>query len=78
MSSMLGLYYLNDTQFVPFPSYYSFGGDTGETADDLHVNYLGNGTASVSLGTPNYVYLGEESNVSTTSTISSVPSTSRY
>ncbi len=76
MSSTLGLYYLNDTQFVPFPSYYSFGGDTGETADDLHVNYLGNGTASVSLGTPNYVYLGEESNISTTSTISSVPSTS--
>jgi len=76
MSSTLGLYYLNDTQFVPFPSYYSFGGDTGETAYNLHVNYLGNGTASVSLGTPNYVYLGEESNISTTSTNASTPSVS--
>jgi len=75
MSSTLGLYYLNQTQYNPFPSYYSFGGDTGETADNLHVNYLGNGTASISLGTPNYEYLGEESNLSIT-TISSSSSIS--
>ncbi len=76
MSSTLGLFYLNGTQFVPFPSYYSFGGDTGETADDLHVNYLGNGTASVAIGTPNYVYLGEQSNLTTTTTTSSTSASS--
>jgi thermopsin len=71
MSSTLGLYYLNQTQYSPLPSYYSFGGDTGETANNLHVNYLGNGTASISRGTPNYQYLGGELNPSTTTTSSS-------
>jgi thermopsin len=75
MSSTLGLYYLNNSQFVPFPSYYSFGGDTGETADNLHVNYDGNGVASVSVGTPNYVYLGQVANVTVTSVSSSTSNT---
>ena len=35
VDSTLGLYYLNDIAVSPFPSSYSFGGDTGETADDL-------------------------------------------
>jgi thermopsin len=70
MSSTLGLYYLNSSQYAPFPSYYSFGGDTGETADNLHVSYNGNGVASVSVGTPNYVYLGVASNLTSSSTSS--------
>lgn len=73
MNATLGLYYLNETsgQFSSFPSYYSFGGDTGEAADNLHVNYLGNGTAQVDVGTPNYVYLGEVSNATTVTTTAS-------
>jgi thermopsin len=68
MNATLGLYYLNSTssQVSPFPSYYSFGGDTGEAADNLRVNYTGNGTGQVSIGTPNFVYFGSASNVSTT------------
>lgn len=79
MSSTLGLYYVNGTssQITPFPSFYSFGGDTGESADNLHVTYLGNGTARVGIGTPNYVYLGGESPVvNSTTTSSSVSGTS--
>ena len=76
MNSTLGLYYLNrsSSTISPFPSYYSFGGDTGESADNLQVSYLGNGVAQVTPGTPNYAYLGPVSN--TTSTTSSVASSS--
>lgn len=59
MNSTLGLYYLNASsgQLATFPSYYSFGGDTGEAADNLHVAYSSNGTVQVTVGTPDYVYL---------------------
>jgi len=68
MNSTLGLYYLNTSSdaLSPFPSYYSFGGDTGEAADNLHVNYFGNGTAELVLGKPNYVYLNAVSNATST------------
>lgn len=42
----------------PFPSYYSFGGDTAEAVYDLRVAYLGGGVASVGVGVPDYAYLG--------------------
>ncbi len=59
MNSTLGLFYRNESsgQLAAFPSYYSFGGDTGEAADNLHVIYSGNGTVAVTVGTPDYVYL---------------------
>ena len=86
MSASLQLLYGNSTNgaLSYFPSYYSFGQDTGEAADNLHVSYSGNGVVQVSAGPTNYVYLGRASGTSslsllassstaTTSTTSSVP-----
>jgi len=58
-----GLFYANSTSnsLNAFPSYFSFGLDTAEAADNVVVRYLGNGTARVSIGTPNYDYLGAAS-----------------
>ena len=69
MAASLGLFYRNNSGLVSaFPSYYSFGGDTLESADNLHVTYLGNGIAQVSVGIPNYVYLEQTvSNATSTS-----------
>ena len=63
MASSLGLYYANGTvsTLTPFPSYFSFGQATQESADNLRVAYLGDGEASVSVGTPDYMYLGTAS-----------------
>lgn len=63
LGANLGLYFANSTsdRISAFPSYFSFGLDTAEAADNLMVRYLGNGTAMVSLGTPNYDYLGAAS-----------------
>jgi len=63
MTASLGLFYGNSTagQQTAYPTYYTFGGNTGETADNLQVSYLADGFASVSAGTPNYVYLGAAS-----------------
>lgn len=60
LGATLGLFYANGTsdKISAFPSYFSFGMDTAESADNLMVRYLGNGGASVSTGTPNYDYLG--------------------
>ena len=60
--ALLGLFHQNDTNgsLISFPSYYSFGGDTGEAASNLNVAYS-NGIAQVSVGNPNYVYLGNAS-----------------
>lgn len=60
LAASLGLYYANGTNgfMSAFPSYFSFGQDTAEAADNLRVSYLGNGEARVSRGTPNYDYLG--------------------
>ncbi|MDA4131196.1 MAG: thermopsin, partial [Thaumarchaeota archaeon] len=59
LNSTLGLFYHNETsgQVSAFPSYYSFGGDTGEAAYNLNVTYSGNGTARIGVGTPDNVYL---------------------
>ncbi|BBG26175.1 thermopsin family protease [Sulfuracidifex tepidarius] len=48
----LALLYLNGTRYVSFPSYYSFGADTKEGVDNMHVVYLGSGEA--------YSYTGKE------------------
>jgi hypothetical protein len=63
LGASLGLYYANGTSpsLSAFPSYFSFGQDTAEAADNLRVSYLGDGGASVSVGTPNYEYLGAAS-----------------
>ena len=63
LGANLGLFYANSTsdRMNAFPSYFSFGLDTAEAADNAVVKYLGNGTAKVSVGTPNYDYLGAAS-----------------
>jgi thermopsin len=63
LSASLGLFYGNTTAGTQtaFPSYYSFGGDTGEATDDLSVSYTGNGFSTLAVGTPDYVYLGTAS-----------------
>ena len=60
MDSSLGLFYANGTSstITPFPSYFSFGQNTYESADNLRVTYSGNGEARISVGTPNYAYMG--------------------
>ena len=63
LSASLGLFYANGTSASvnAFPSYFSFGQDTAESADNLRMSYLGNGEVHVSVGTPNYDYLGAAS-----------------
>jgi len=60
LGANLGLFYANGTsdRMTVFPSYFGFGQDTAEGADNVMVSYLGGGTARVSVGTPNYDYLG--------------------
>ena len=60
LNAALGLYYGNSTSGVQtaYPTDYTFGGNTGEAADNLQVTYTGNGISTLSLGTPDYVYLG--------------------
>jgi hypothetical protein len=63
LRASLGLFYANGTSTAmsAFPSYFSFGGDTAEGADNLKVSYLGDGMAGVSVGAPSYAYLGSAS-----------------
>ncbi len=63
LSAGLGLYYANGTSVSlnAFPSYFSFGQDTAESAANLAVQYLGEGRAKVSVGTADYAYLGAAS-----------------
>ncbi len=63
MGASMQLFYDNSTNgtLSYFPSYYSFGQDTAESADNLHVSYSGNGVAEVSTGDVNYVYMGRAS-----------------
>lgn len=63
LSATLGLFYANGTSgsMNAFPSYFSFGQDTQEAADDLAVSYLGGGEARVTVGAPDYAYLGSAS-----------------
>lgn len=85
MSASMQLLYDNSSNgtLTYFPSYYGFGQDTAESADNLQVSYSGNGVAQVSPGSVNYVYLGSASGTSslsqlanssgTTSTTTSAP-----
>jgi thermopsin len=61
--SSLGLFYANGTgaTLTPFPSYFSFGQNTYESADNLMAAYLGNGEVRVLVGAPDYAYLGAAS-----------------
>lgn len=72
MSASMQLFYDNSTSGVLnyFPSYYSFGQDTAESADNLHVAYS-NGVAQLSPGSVNYVYLGSASGTSSLSQLAS-------
>jgi len=86
LSASLGLFYHNSgsatNMLSSFPTYYSFSGDTGESADDLVVTYS-NGIANVGTGVnPNYQYLGNASRIlnlqtqaTTTTTTASTSST---
>lgn len=63
MSASLGIFYENSTtrSLEAYPSVYSFGGDTAESADNLQVSAPVNGFSQVTTGTPDYVYLGSVS-----------------
>ncbi|MDG6996592.1 MAG: thermopsin family protease [Nitrososphaerota archaeon] len=52
--------------FAIFPSGYSFGQDTGESAVNLKATYAGNGTVALSIGQSNwqYIYPGSSSTTS--------------
>lgn len=60
INAKLGLYYYNEsaTSYVQFPSYYPIGGNTGETANNLNINYNGL-YASAAVGNDNLNYLGQ-------------------
>ena len=60
LNADLGLYYYNEstTSYVQFPSYYPIGADTGETADNVNINYNGI-SASATAGNDNLDYLGQ-------------------
>lgn len=72
MNSTIGLFYLNSTDYEdPFQSYYSYGSDTGETASNLLVNYLGGGMADVTLGSPYYGPLTQAATSTSSSNLTS-------
>jgi thermopsin len=72
LSASVQLFYDNSTggALSYFPSYYSFGQDTAESADNIHVVYS-DGEAELSPGTVNYVYLGSASGTSSLSELAS-------
>ena len=71
LAATIGLLYADQTgKMSAFPSYFSFGGDTGETTHNLHVAYLGGGVATVGVGAPNYEYLVPGSTPTGTSSFS--------
>ncbi len=78
MSATLQLFYnSNSTGLLTyFPSYYSFGQDTAEAVYNLMVTYNGNGVVTLSVGTPNYVYLGSASGTSSLKQLEAQASTS--
>ncbi len=78
MGASMQLFYDNTTNgtLSYFPSYYSFGQDTAESADNLHVSYSGNGVAEVSTGGVNYVYMGRASGATSLSQLAASSGTS--
>ncbi len=63
MNATMGIYYSPGmgSPFQSFPSLLSVGGDTAESADNLHVSYVNNGLAVIGVGAPTYSYLGQAS-----------------
>jgi thermopsin len=59
LNGLLGLYYFNGSEYVTFPSYYTFGADTAEATSDAHVTLEQNGMIKITTGSPDYTYLGE-------------------
>ncbi|AWR98354.1 thermopsin [Acidianus sulfidivorans JP7] len=64
MSSYLALLYMKDEKWVPFPQVFTYGNDTAESANNLHVSIAKNGDAYVTTGTPNYQLLTNNFNPS--------------
>ncbi len=57
ISATLGLFYLRNNEYVEFPSYYTFGGDTAEATDNVHVTFTPQGYAELSVGKPDLTYV---------------------
>lgn len=57
LSATLGLFYLQNNEYVEFPSYYTFGGDTAEATDNVYVTFTPQGYAEVSVGQPDLTYV---------------------
>lgn len=57
-SAMVKIAYYSDQNqnYTIFPSAYTFGADTGETAANLHATYKGSGVVSLGLGSDNLDY----------------------
>jgi len=63
LSASLFLGYMNSSgSLVPFPSYYSFGADTAEASDNVHVTRGQGPFFEVKAGVPDFVYLGSVGN----------------
>ena len=60
MNSVLNLMYYNSStnRFQNFSSYYNFGYDTTEAASALSTSLLHNGSITVTVGKPDYGYIG--------------------
>jgi len=57
ISATLGLFYLQNNEYVEFPSYYTFGGDTAEATDNVYVTFTPQGYAELSVGKPDLTYV---------------------
>jgi thermopsin len=57
ISATLGLFYLQNNEYVEFPSYYTFGGDTAEATTNVHVTLTPQGYAELSVGKPDLTYV---------------------
>lgn len=73
LAAQMGLYYENGSiGYRQFPTYYSFGGDTAEAVDNLHVSYEGM-LASVNTGQLSNQYLGASELGSTIPVVTTTP-----
>jgi len=52
ISATLGLFYLQNNEYMEFPSYYTFGGDTAEATDNVYVTFTPQGYGELSVGKP--------------------------
>lgn len=70
LDAKVNLAYFNETtgNYTFFPSAYSFGADTAETAVKVHATYLGNGAVGLSIGKENWDYIYPSTQVNQTTT----------